>query len=143
MHHRWAGTARRRASCGSESSRGRAASCGSAVSRSTSASGGAHASGDAGGEVRLVVYGELDLCTAARVQQRLLQVGRSTSLVRVDLVGVSFVDSHGLHTLIETIEHIRAGGCAVSVEHDLARQARRLVAITGTGPRLWPVLPPA
>ena len=78
-----------------------------------------HDVGPAG--VRLALRGELDVATAPRVQASLaLAEGQDPELVVVDLRGLTFMDSTGLHLLLDADARHREAG-------------RRLVVIPGNG----------
>ena len=58
-------------------------------------------SSSAGDAVTVVVRGEVDLATAPQLRDELLDhILGGSSLLRLDLQGVSFMDSSGLHVLI-------------------------------------------
>ena len=59
----------------------------------------------------LSLYGELDIASA-RVLERRLQMARSSRAGRVvlDLSGLQFIDSAGLHALVRVQEELRAAG---------------------------------
>jgi anti-sigma B factor antagonist len=54
-----------------------------------------------GGATRLTLRGELDLATAARLEQALAQSGED---VLLDLRGLTFMDSTGVRVLLEVAE---------------------------------------
>ncbi len=59
----------------------------------------------------LAVAGEIDVYTAPRLRERLLDVAHAgTSTVVVDLTEVSFVDSTGLGVLVSGLKRFREAG---------------------------------
>ena len=59
----------------------------------------------AGTTVRVVVAGELDLATAPQLREHVsAQLADHAEIIVLDLAGVSFIDSTGLHALIEASE---------------------------------------
>jgi anti-anti-sigma factor len=61
-----------------------------------------------GGALRVVVRGELDIATAPRLEAVLAD--SSASSLRVDLRGLTFMDSTGVRTLLQATEDARAAG---------------------------------
>jgi anti-sigma B factor antagonist len=77
---------------------------------------------DRDGRVYVVLRGELDLSTVAKVQEELRRVEASTPpLVVVDLSALTFLDSTGLRCLITADERAR-------------EQGRRVVIVRGPDP---------
>jgi anti-sigma B factor antagonist len=65
---------------------------------------------------RIVIVGDLDMSTVARVRLVVESACQSKPAnVVVDLSAVEFVDSHGLHLLVETQRRVTADGCALVV----------------------------
>ncbi len=64
-----------------------------------------------GNAFHLALYGELDIASA-RVLRRKLQMARSSATERVvlDLSGLQFVDSAGLHALVQAQEALAGTG---------------------------------
>lgn len=62
----------------------------------------------AGGEVVVVVRGELDVYTAPRLHQRLVGlIAEGNSGVTVDLAELDFIDSTGLSVLLSALKRLR------------------------------------
>ena len=77
------------------------------------------------------VVGEVDVYTAPRLKDRLLQVERDgVHHVVVDLTQVGFIDSVGLGVLIGALRRARAGGGTLVLAGPNAR-IRRILDITG------------
>jgi anti-sigma B factor antagonist len=77
---------------------------------------------DRDGRVYVILRGELDLSTVAKVQEELRRVEASTPpVVVLDLSGLTFLDSTGLRCLITADERAR-------------EQGRRLVIVRGPDP---------
>jgi anti-sigma B factor antagonist len=64
----------------------------------------------------LSLYGELDLATSPMLERR-LQMAESTDSARlvIDLSGLQFLDSTGLHTLVRAEQRWRASGRQLSL----------------------------
>jgi len=77
------------------------------------------------------VVGEVDVYTAPRLKDRLLQLERdSVHSIVVDLTEVGFIDSVGLGVLIGGLRRARAGGGTVVLAGPNPR-IRRILDITG------------
>jgi anti-sigma B factor antagonist len=77
------------------------------------------------------VVGEVDVFTAPRLKDRLLQVERDgVHHIAVDLSQVGFIDSIGLGVLIGALRRARAGGGTLVLAGPNAR-IRRILDITG------------
>jgi anti-sigma B factor antagonist len=81
------------------------------------------------GCVCLKVTGELDLATAPRLDDRLRQLRAESRRVRVDLSELEFMDSTGLHVLIDAANEGR--GWQFELQHELSPQVRRLFQLMG------------
>ena len=79
----------------------------------------------------LALYGELDLATS-RVLERKLQMteGVHSERLVLDLSGLQFLDSAGLHTLVRAREHWSRGGRRLSLLRG-PRAVQRVFDITG------------
>lgn len=87
----------------------------------------------AGGQRAVVVQvvGEVDVYTAPRLKDKLLQVERDdVHQVVVDLSQVGFIDSVGLGVLIGALRRARAGGGTLVLAAPNTR-IRRILDITG------------
>ena len=78
-------------------------------------------------EGRVVVSGEIDGYSAPALAEVLREFGRSQDQIRLDLSGVTFIDSSGLHALLRLRD-------ALPVLHVVVVSARvaRLLEMTGT-----------
>jgi anti-sigma B factor antagonist len=86
---------------------------------------------DEGGLLRIAVSGEVDVATAPTLRERLYDaVDRSSEVVIVDLLAVTFIDSTGLGVLIGTQERGNGQGTQV---HIVVREPRivKIFEITG------------
>ena len=84
-----------------------------------------------GSAIVLVVYGEIDLSSADRLNARLKGLLSSSSRIVLDLREIDFIDSAGLHCILDVDRASRDAG----VEFLLVpgpMQARRLFDVTGT-----------
>ena len=83
------------------------------------------------GGVRLKLTGELDLATAAVLEARLNALAAQQRRVRLDLSELRFMDSTGLHVLIQASIDARDDGWRFEVESDASPQVRRLFQLVG------------
>jgi anti-sigma B factor antagonist len=86
---------------------------------------------DEGGLLRIAVSGEVDVATAPTLRERLYDaVDRSSEVVIVDLLAVTFIDSTGLGVLIGTQERGNGQGTQVRI---VVREPRivKIFEITG------------
>jgi anti-sigma B factor antagonist len=84
----------------------------------------------------VTLVGELDLRTAPLVRETLLasEAAPIEALV-IDLSGLTFIDSSGLHLLVEVHERLRSSGPRLEIQGATAA-AERLFAMTGLDTRL-------
>ena len=85
----------------------------------------------ADGRVWLKLTGELDVATAPRLADRLHQLREENRTVVVDLPGVEFMDSSGLHALFDAVADARRGSWTLEVRDDVSPQVRRLLQLVG------------
>lgn len=67
-------------------------------------------SSDTEGTVSVVLDGELDIANVAAVDGQLREAARGSQVVVLDLRRLEFIDSSGLHLIVDTDERIRAAG---------------------------------
>ncbi len=92
----------------------------------------------------LTLAGELDIAAAPRLEKTVRDLcDDGASEIVLDLGGLEFIDSTGLHALIGGMRHCRACGCAFLLTR-AGTQTMRLFELTGTLELLPLVeLPPA
>jgi anti-sigma B factor antagonist len=84
-----------------------------------------------GGEHTVVLGGELDMASAPSVQAALVHVCTDdTSVVRLDLSKLAFIDSSGIRTVLAAKELCVEHGCGFLVVPGQA-QVQRAFALTG------------
>ena len=100
-----------------------------------------------------VVTGEIDAWTCRTLVEAFAELPDTDDRpIELDLAGVSFIDSSGLHVLLELAERVTATGGSVVIRNP-ARAVQRLLAITrleamfglnGTDPPAgpWPATAP-
>jgi anti-sigma B factor antagonist len=82
-------------------------------------------------EVTIVLEGELDLSTAGGLGEFLREVlDRKPVKVAVDLAGLSFLDSTGIHCLVDAAQAASTVGCELVVRRP-TRVAQRILQICG------------
>ena len=88
-------------------------------------------SGGGDGAVRVRPQGELDIATAALLEEQLvLTEGTSAMRVVIDLAGVSFIDSTGLRALLSAYARSKENGDRLRIV-GASEQAMRLFTIAG------------
>ena len=79
-----------------------------------------------GGSLRLSLSGELDLASAPKLKGRLARLRAKKSPVRLDLSKLEYIDSTGVHLLIQTVGEARIKGWPFQIEPDVRPQVMRL-----------------
>lgn len=77
----------------------------------------------------LVLYGELDIASAPRLDQALIEAESRERRIVVDLSGLQFMDSAGLHALLGANERCSRNGCSLSLLRG-PRQVHRVFELT-------------
>jgi anti-anti-sigma factor len=76
--------------------------------------------------LRLSLTGELDRATAPQLESRLAGLRVRRSPVRLDLSKLQFIDSAGIHLLIQTIGEARIKHWELEIEPELTPQVLRV-----------------
>ena len=80
----------------------------------------------------LLLRGEIDLSSIATLEHAVIDaLSTRPGRIVIDLVGVEFIDSSGLRTLIVAQERAHANGQSLNLRN-VGPQARRLFELTGT-----------
>ncbi len=87
------------------------------------------------GVVRVVVTGELDLATAPALERAVHHAHAGGRLMVLDLRGVSFCDSTGLHLILRASRRARDEGRRLVIVRG-SEQVQRLFALTGVDEQL-------
>ena len=85
-------------------------------------------------EVRVSVEGELDLVSAPELGEALSRELLAGNDVLLDLSEMDFIDSTGLHAIVESVRTAKAVGRKLKLSADLPSHARRLMEIVGLLP---------
>jgi anti-sigma B factor antagonist len=88
--------------------------------------------------VRLALAGELDLASRGPLEDRLGELAHAGVDVRLDLSRLEFIDSSGLHVLIDAYQTARRSGRQFEVEPTLRPPVLRVVQLIGLDRLLWP-----
>lgn len=91
-------------------------------------------------EVRVSVQGELDLVSASELEETLKRELLASNDVLLDLSDMDFIDSTGLHAIVESVRTAKAVGRKLKLSADLPAHARRLMEIVGLLPFI-PITP--
>ena len=86
---------------------------------------------------RLLLKGELDIGSVPVLEDRLSGLRDDAVAVRLDLSKLDFIDSGGLHALIQAMNDASANGWRLQIDRDVAPQAMRvfeLLALDGLIP---------
>ena len=86
--------------------------------------------------LRLLLTGELDIASVPLLEDRLSGLRDSAVPVRLDLSKLEFIDSRGLHTLIQAMNDASANGWRLQIDRDVAPQAMRLFEFMALDRRL-------
>ena len=81
--------------------------------------------------VTVVVTGEVDLDTAPTVRDEILRHLHGGANVHLDLGGVTFMDSSGLHVLLATTRRASLVGAELQLVR-VSPRVQRLLELTGT-----------
>jgi anti-anti-sigma factor len=81
------------------------------------------------GWVRLSLIGELDLLTAAALQDRLDAFASQTRDVVLDLSHLEFIDSTGIRVLVGALQRSRDGSWDLQIEPSLTVNVRRVLKL--------------
>jgi anti-sigma B factor antagonist len=79
---------------------------------------------------RVKLCGEVDLATAPELAAALSAAAQDAALVFVDLSELTFMDSTGLHVILDARARLRGADCALVVTRR-SRQVNRTSEITG------------
>ena len=80
---------------------------------------------------RVLVAGELDLATSAKLDRSLAQALADANEVVLDLSEVSFIDSTGLSTILGGVSASQLNGGKLTISSALSPQARKLFELVG------------
>lgn len=83
----------------------------------------------------LLVRGEIDLASAHGLERELRKAPSSARRIVVDLGGLEFIDSTGVHVLIDAQQRAENSGHELVLIH-VPAQAQRLFTLTGLAARL-------
>jgi anti-sigma B factor antagonist len=78
----------------------------------------------------LRLTGELDIGSVPVLRRRVEELRAEKRSVRIDLSGLEFMDSSGIHVLVGAIENARADGQEFAVQPSLSPQVKRLFELT-------------
>ena len=90
------------------------------------------------GWLRLSVHGELDVATAALLEDQLRDARRGRRCVRVDLSELAFLDSTGLHAILRCLREARSDAVTVEIERSVSNAVAALLSLTDAERLLWP-----
>ncbi len=79
--------------------------------------------------LRLTLTGELDRFSTPLLEDRLASLRATRSAVRLDLSRLEFIDSTGIHLLVQTIGDARMKGWAFQIEPDISPPVLRLLRL--------------
>jgi anti-anti-sigma factor len=82
-------------------------------------------------QLHVRLLGEIDMSNATTVGDQLLQASQGAQTVRVDLAGLTFLDSSALRVLIKLRNDLLAGGRILTVTTPPGSRAGRILALSG------------
>ena len=91
-------------------------------------------------EIEVAVTGELDLVSASQLQETLKRELLADNDVLLDLSDMDFIDSTGLHAIVESVRMAKSVGRKLKLSAELPAHARRLMEIVGLLPFI-PIAP--
>jgi anti-sigma B factor antagonist len=83
---------------------------------------------DAG--LRLILTGELDFGTAPVLEERLRRLAAEERTVRLDLSKLEFMDSTGIHVLLNALQTASGNGSRFEVIPEFSPQVARVLRLT-------------
>ena len=90
------------------------------------------------GTLRLTLVGELDVAVVDHLALRLRELRKGGYLVRLDLSGLAFIDSSGIHELIRQVAEARRDHWQLEVDGPMTEQVARTIDLVGARALLWP-----
>jgi anti-sigma B factor antagonist len=91
-------------------------------------------------EIQVAVTGELDLVSASQLEDVLKRELLADNDVLLDLSDMDFIDSTGLHAIVEAVRTAKSVGRKIKLSAELPAHARRLMEIVGLLPFI-PIAP--
>jgi anti-sigma B factor antagonist len=88
--------------------------------------------------LRLMLIGELDLAVIDHLSLRLRELRKGGYGVLLDLSGLTFIDSSGIHELIREVAEARREQWQLEVDGTLTEQVARTIDLVGARALLWP-----
>jgi anti-anti-sigma factor len=79
--------------------------------------------------VSLKLLGELDLGSSQGLDERLGALGHAEHRVRIDLSGLTFIDSSGIRLLVHALRDARRDGWKLEVDQHVAPQVQRILTL--------------
>ena len=90
--------------------------------------------------IEVAVTGELDLVSASQLEETLKRELLADNDVLLDLSDMDFIDSTGLHAIVESVRTAKSVGRKLKLSAELPAHARRLMEIVGLLPFI-PIAP--
>ena len=81
--------------------------------------------------LRLRLTGEFDIASVPVLKDRLSGLRGGAVAVRLDLSKLAFIDSGGVHALIQAMNDASADGWRLQIDRDVAPQAMRVFELMG------------
>jgi len=91
-------------------------------------------------ESQVAIRGELDLVSASQLEEALKRELLADNDVLLDLSDMDFIDSTGLHAIVESVRTAKSVGRKLKLSAELPAHARRLMEIVGLLPFI-PIAP--
>ena len=91
-----------------------------------------------GETVVIAVSGELDLAVAGQLEERLTALRGEGARTRLNLAGLTFMDSTGYACIARSVRDARDQGWELSIDRELQSQVRMLLEVTDGESLLWP-----
>lgn len=88
--------------------------------------------------LRLLLIGELDVAMVEHLGLRLRELRKGGYEVRLDLSGLDFIDSSGIHELIREVAEARREQWQLEVDGAMTDPVARTIDLVGARALLWP-----
>lgn len=96
---------------------------------------------DPDGTPCLALRGELDLRVTKPLYDRIWSIAERERRLRLDMSGLTFLDSTGISVLVIAVKNARADGWKLQISPEVTPAVRRTLENSGIDGLLWP--PPA
>jgi len=90
------------------------------------------------GSLRLLLVGELDVAVVDLLASRLRELRKEGYSIRLDLSRLTFIDSSGMHQILQQVGDSRRDGWELVLDGPLTTGVARTIDLLGARAFLWP-----